>query len=57
VFDADVRYLDDFMRIASGAHSEFELVTGMRSLYPDYREADFFLKYSAEAQIRAQARR
>lgn len=53
VLDADVRYLDDFMRIASAAHSEAELVTGMRSLYPDYREADFFLKYSAEAHIRS----
>ena len=37
------------MRIASAAHSEAELVTGMRSLYPDYREADFFLKYSARS--------
>ncbi|MBS0580678.1 MAG: MBL fold metallo-hydrolase [Proteobacteria bacterium] len=52
VFDADVRYLDDFMRIAAGAHAAAELITEMRTLYPDYREADFFLKYSAEAQVR-----
>lgn len=49
VFDADVQYLDDFMRIAATAHSPSELAASMQRIYPDYREADFFLRYSSEA--------
>jgi glyoxylase-like metal-dependent hydrolase (beta-lactamase superfamily II) len=48
LFDAMIHYLDDFVRVTSGASSREEAMRQMIGLYPDYQQADFFLKYSVE---------
>jgi glyoxylase-like metal-dependent hydrolase (beta-lactamase superfamily II) len=50
--DSVVRYIDDFTRIVSTAHSREEAWAAMNALYPEYREADFFLKYSIENHVK-----
>lgn len=52
IFDDGVRYIDDMLRIASTARSREEAAQEMTRLYPDYGEADFFLKYSIENLVR-----
>jgi len=51
LFDATIGYLDDFVRITSAAKSRQEAFKAMRALYPAYKEADFFLKYSVERHV------
>ena len=46
LFDDMVRYIDDYTRIARSGVSREEAMAQMVALYPDYGEADFFLKYS-----------
>jgi glyoxylase-like metal-dependent hydrolase (beta-lactamase superfamily II) len=46
VFDAMVRYIDDFLRVTASARSRDDAMHSMIALYPDYAQADFFLKYS-----------
>jgi glyoxylase-like metal-dependent hydrolase (beta-lactamase superfamily II) len=53
LFDNMIRYIDDFMRITSAAKSRNEAMQKMQALYPDYKQADFFLKYSVENHVRA----
>ena len=48
LLDTMVRYLDDFMRVTAKAVSRQEAMAEMVALYPDYAQADFFLKYSVE---------
>jgi glyoxylase-like metal-dependent hydrolase (beta-lactamase superfamily II) len=48
IFDAMIRYIDDFVRVTSRAKSRQEAMQAMIALYPDYQQADFFLKYSVE---------
>jgi len=43
---AMVQYIDDYRRIVTNAKSHKEAMEAMIELYPDYGEADFFLKYS-----------
>jgi glyoxylase-like metal-dependent hydrolase (beta-lactamase superfamily II) len=52
IFDEMVRYIDDFSRVTSSAGSPQEAQAQMVALYPDYAEADFFLKYSVENHVR-----
>ena len=53
LFDRMVGYIDDFTRITSAAPSTEAAMRGMQLLYPDYEQADFFLKYSVENHVRA----
>ena len=52
MFDAMVRYIDDYTRIIQAAGTREEAMEKMTALYPDYGEADFFLKYSIYNHIR-----
>ena len=51
LFDISARYIDDFLRVTEKAKSRPEAMSEMIRLYPDYGEADFFLKYSIEAHV------
>jgi hypothetical protein len=53
LFDRMVRYIDDFTRITAAAPSTEAATRSIRALYPDYEQADFFLKYSVENHMRA----
>jgi glyoxylase-like metal-dependent hydrolase (beta-lactamase superfamily II) len=55
LFDTTIRYIDDFVRITSAAKSRDEAMRTMEALYPDYQQADFFLKYSVENHVNAGA--
>jgi glyoxylase-like metal-dependent hydrolase (beta-lactamase superfamily II) len=52
LFDRMIHYIDDFLHVTSRARSREEAMHEMESLYPDYSEADFFLKYSIENHVR-----
>jgi len=52
LFDRMIRYIDAFLRVTSRAGSREEAMQEMESLYSDYCEADFFLKYSIENHVR-----
>ena len=52
MFDAMIRYIDDYTRIVQAAKTRAEAMEKMTVLYPDYGEADFFLKYSIYNHIR-----
>ena len=52
MFDAMIGYIDDYTRIVQAAESREEAMEKMMALYPDYGEADFFLKYSIYNHIR-----
>jgi glyoxylase-like metal-dependent hydrolase (beta-lactamase superfamily II) len=52
LFDIMVGYIDDFLRVTAQAASREEAMQKMQSLYPDYAQADFFLKYSVENHVR-----
>lgn len=46
MIDAQIRYFDDYLRIVASAKNREDATTQIAALYPDYKEADFFLKYS-----------
>ena len=48
LFDKMIQYIDNFNQIIATAKSKEEVTKKMMTLYPDYREADFLLKYSVE---------
>ncbi|MEJ1962724.1 MAG: amidohydrolase family protein [Gammaproteobacteria bacterium] len=50
--DDMVRYIDDFTRVTAAAKSREEAMQSMQALYPDYEQADFFLKYSVENHVK-----
>jgi glyoxylase-like metal-dependent hydrolase (beta-lactamase superfamily II) len=52
LFDAMVEYIDNYTRITTEATSREEAMSKMIALYPDYAEADFFLKYSIENHVK-----
>ena len=52
LFDTMVEYIDNYTRITAEAKSRKEAMASMIALYPDYAEADFFLKYSIENHVR-----
>jgi glyoxylase-like metal-dependent hydrolase (beta-lactamase superfamily II) len=47
IFDPSVRYIDDFLNVTAAAKTPEEAMAKMVALYPGYKQADFFLKYSA----------
>jgi glyoxylase-like metal-dependent hydrolase (beta-lactamase superfamily II) len=52
LFDAMINYIDNYTRIVTAAKSRKAAMQEMTALYPDYREADFFLKYSIENHVK-----
>jgi glyoxylase-like metal-dependent hydrolase (beta-lactamase superfamily II) len=52
MFDTMVGYIDDYTRITLAAKSRAEAMQQMIALYPDWEQADFFLKYSVENHVR-----
>ena len=46
MFYAMIRHIDDYTRIVQVAETREEAMEKIIALYPDYGEADFFLKYS-----------
>jgi len=52
LFDTMIQYIDDYTRITLEATSREEAMEKMIALYPDYGEADFFLKYSVENHVK-----
>ena len=52
LFDTMIRYIDDFTRVTSQAKSRKEAMARMIALYPGYKQADFFLKYSVDNHVR-----
>jgi glyoxylase-like metal-dependent hydrolase (beta-lactamase superfamily II) len=52
LFDESIRYLDDYTRVMKGATSREAAMREMIALYPDYKEANFFLKYSVENHVK-----
>jgi len=47
IIDPSIRYIDDFLRVTAEAKTPEEAMAKMVALYPTYKQADFFLKYSA----------
>ena len=52
LFDVIIQYIDDFNRITSVAKSKEEAMKKMITLYPDYKEADYLLKYSVDNHVK-----
>jgi glyoxylase-like metal-dependent hydrolase (beta-lactamase superfamily II) len=52
LFDILVTYIDDFNHITSTSKSKDEAMRKMKALYPDYKEADFLLKYSVDNHMK-----
>lgn len=52
LFDTMVRYIDDYTRIVAHAPSREAALEEMKTLYPDYAQADFFLKYSVANHVK-----
>jgi glyoxylase-like metal-dependent hydrolase (beta-lactamase superfamily II) len=52
LFARMIRYIDDYTRVVSAAKSREAAMREMIRLYPDYRQADFFLKYSIENHVK-----
>lgn len=52
MLDELIRYFDDYLRIVASARNRAEAAAQITSLYPDYKEADFFLKYSLINHVR-----
>lgn len=52
LFDILVAYIDDFNHITSTSKSKDEAMRKMKALYPDYKEADFLLKYSVDNHMK-----
>lgn len=52
LFDTMIQYIDDYTRITLEATSREEAMEKMIALYSDYKEADFFLKYSVENHVK-----
>lgn len=52
MFDTMIRYMDDYTRITLVAKSREEAMREMMELYPGYKEANFFLKYSVENHVK-----
>ncbi|MFA6031505.1 MAG: MBL fold metallo-hydrolase [Myxococcota bacterium] len=46
MLDEQIRYFDDYLRIVATAGSRADAAARITALYPDYKEAEFFLKYS-----------
>ncbi len=54
MLDTMIQYIDDYTRITTQAESRAEAMDKMITLYPDFGEADFFLKYSIENHVQGE---
>ena len=52
LFDTLIQYIDDFNRVISESDSKEEAEGKMKSLYPNFKEADFLLKYSVDNHLK-----
>ena len=52
MFDTMIQYIDNYTRITLAAETRDEAMQKMMALYPNYKEADFFLKYSIENHVK-----
>jgi glyoxylase-like metal-dependent hydrolase (beta-lactamase superfamily II) len=52
MFDRMIAYIDNYTRIVAHAKSRAEAMRQMTELYPDYKEANFFLKYSVANHVK-----
>jgi len=52
IFDESVRYLNDYTRVMKAATSQSAAQAEMIRLYPDYKEGDFFLKFSVANHVK-----
>lgn len=52
MFDALIGYFDDFLHVVETAKTREEAMAEMQALYPDYKEADFFLLYSVMNHVK-----
>lgn len=52
LFDTLIQYIDDYTRVTLEARTRAEAMEKMIALYPDYKQADFFLKYSVENHVK-----
>ena len=50
--DTMIRYIGDFERVTAEAGSRKEAMEKMIALYPDYQQADFFLRYSIDNHVK-----
>ncbi|KQX25604.1 MULTISPECIES: HD domain-containing protein [unclassified Sphingomonas] len=55
IFDRSVRYIDDFLKVTAQAKTPDEAMAQMIALYPSYKQADFFLKYSVMEHVPVRA--
>lgn len=54
LFGQMIRYIDDYKHVVESSSTRAEAMQQMVSLYPNYAEADFFLKYSLENHMHDQ---
>jgi len=52
LFDAMVRYIDDYTGVVATVHGREDAMQRMKTLYPDWGQADFFLRYSVANHVR-----
>ncbi|WP_064792114.1 MBL fold metallo-hydrolase [Shewanella woodyi] len=48
LFTTMIEYINNFQRVVASASSKEVAMSEMKRLYPDYKEADFLLKYSVD---------
>ena len=51
LFTTMIDYMKDFQRITKKAKSKEKVISEMKKLYPDYKEADFLLKHSVDFHV------
>jgi len=51
LFATMIEYIKSFQRITANANSKERAMFEMKKLYPDYKEADFLLKYSVDFHL------
>lgn len=51
VFRNMLEYIENFQRITANASSKESAIAEMKKLYPNYKEADFLLKYSVDFHV------
>ena len=52
LFQQIIQYIDAYDGVIANATSRADAMARMKALYPDYREADFFLKYSVNNHLK-----
>ena len=52
LFDAIIQYIDNFSKVTAETKSKEEGMKKMVGLYPDFKEAEFLLKYSIDNHVK-----